>query len=214
MQRGDGGLVLLLRGLLLLHVLVDRLQLGQELVENRDRHCICALVDAAADRVDQRSDRRLLRMLPFLKLLDLRHGGVIGADTRLPFRYRLLRLAPKRRDLLAQGIRIGEQAVDRWLGLGGIRRVDFAQCTLVARHQRVAAPGERVVAGLLSVGRRVLQMCRHRVHQLLERCLQLLRLGVGSHLRRVAHAPLRLQAAAHRCPLEAAAVMPAPCAGR
>ena len=215
LQRGQRRLVLLLGGLLLLEILVDRLQLRQELVEHRDGLRIGSVVDKSSDRIDEGAHGRLLWMLPPLELLDLRDRRVVRGHTRLPLRRRLLGLAPKGRHLLAEGPGIGKQAVDRRLRLGGVGGVDLAEGCLVARNQRRAARGERVVARPFAIGRGELQVLGHCVHRLLERRLQGLRLRIRPDLSGVTHAPLLLQTAAHReARIPMRRFMPVPCAGR
>ena len=92
------------------------------------------VVDKTEDRIGDGAHGRLLRMLPFLEFFHLHHRGVVSTDARLPFGSCLLGLAPEGSHLLAKRFDLGEQAVDRGLGLGGVGRVDFAEGSLVARN--------------------------------------------------------------------------------
>ena len=197
LKRGDRRLVLLLGGLLLLQVLVNRLQLRQELIMCGDGLVIGMVVDHSTNCIGQGADRSFFWVLPFRQLLDLFNRAVVGSAPRLPVVDCLLDLGAERGHVLAERFGVSQQAVDGRLGLGRVGGIDLLERILVARHERLPARGQWVLTGTVGVDGRVLQMFGHGIHCLLERILQVLRLRIRAHLGSIGHTPLLLQTAAH-----------------
>ena len=153
-----GQLLFVLRlGLLLPQILlVDRRQLGQQLVERIGGLGVLALVDLRANAVHQATQGRRLRVLPGHEFLDLAHRVVVLALPRIPVGFCLLGLLAEGGGLAAQRTGVAEHLVDITLRFGRVVAVDLGKRGLERRVHRIAPRSQGIVARGLCIDRGVL----------------------------------------------------------